>query len=354
MSDTAQPMLAAENVAINEGADAFKAFLTPKDEQPRDETGKFAAVEQEEEEEIAEPADEADEAGHDEDEGDDEAADEAQPEATPMPKSWGAEDRDVWDALPPEAQAKIAEREGQRDTGLNQKLQEVANQRKAIEGQLAEANANRDQYAQAIDTVLSLVQPQKPTPYDFGYGSENYDRDAYDIAITQYDQQNQFIGNLMQQRQAIAAQQAEEANKAHAARHAEIEGQWFPKLLDAVPELKEPAKSAETVNSIIRYAIESGIPEEAFASPDAAKSLTSAEMLIAWKAMMYDKGRAAAKRVQETAKPAPKPTGPAVKPGVQVSRQSVERNRLGRAQQRLATEGSVEAGAAVFKHYFKG
>lgn len=351
MTDTAQPGLAAENVELGIAADAFKSFLDPQPAQQRDDQGRFAPSD------AAEPEDEEDDAGElpadddiDEQIDDGEAADEAQPDPTDMPSSWSKEDADLWASLPAEAQAKIAEREAQRDQGLNTKLQEAANARKAGEAQLAEANANRDSYAKAIDTVLSLVQPQQPNPYDYGLGTQAFDRDSYEHAKFQYDQQAAIITQLTQQRETISAQQAEEAQEAARARHQEIEEAWFPRLVADVPDLTDPAKSAETVNSIIRFAVDNGIPQEAFSS---AEAVNSAEMRIAWMAMQYARQETAKGRVK-AGNPPPKPASPAVKPGGITPRKTIQAGRLNKAQSRLAQEGTVEAGAAVFKHFLKG
>jgi GH24 family phage-related lysozyme (muramidase) len=51
--------------------------------------------------------------------GEDEAAEEAQPDAVAMPASWSREDERLWSTLSPEAQARIAEREGQRDAAIS-------------------------------------------------------------------------------------------------------------------------------------------------------------------------------------------------------------------------------------------
>src|SRR3546814_10137478 len=41
----------------------------------------------------------------------DEAAEEAQPEPVEMPASWSKDDAELWASLPPETQAKLAERQ---------------------------------------------------------------------------------------------------------------------------------------------------------------------------------------------------------------------------------------------------
>lgn len=350
--DTGQPGLAPENVALSNAADAFKAFTTePKEDAPRDELGRFAPEEVEEDDETE--ATEAVEAGE-EDETDDtaEAVDETQPETVELPSSWSKEDAELWESLPAEAQAKIAERERERDAGLNSKLQEAANARKAVEQQAAEANANRDRYAQAIDEVLSLTQVQRPDPIQYGLGTSEFDRDSYEIALYQYEQQSETVQFLAQQRREIAAQQAQESERQQMLAKQEIEQVAWPKFLADVPELADPTKGKPIIDEVVKYAISMGIPEHLFTDPENVKTITSAELHIAWKAQQYDRIEAAEQRVKAT-NPPPRPAAPAVRPGGVASRQGVQANRLGKAQARLAKEGTPEAAAAVFKHFMR-
>src|SRR3546814_19111028 len=93
-----------------------------------------------------------------------------------MPASWSKDDAELWASLPPETQAKLAERIGQQEVGVNSKFQELATARKATEAQLAEANANRDAYGQAIDAVIGLIAVPEPNPVEYGLGTDGYDR----------------------------------------------------------------------------------------------------------------------------------------------------------------------------------
>lgn len=350
--DTAQPILAAENVALENAADAFKAFLNPQPAQPRDDAGRFASQDEPEaeiadaedgqEEDAGEPVD----AGDDDEQQVDEAAEEAQPEAPDMPSSWSKEDAELWAALPAEAQAKIAEREAQRDAGLNAKLQEAANARKLVEQQAAEANANRDAYARAIDEVIGLVSYPEPNPADFGMGTENYDRDSYDMAVYNWRQLQGQLQTLVQQRQSIAAQQAQEAEQARKIAFDEVEQSSWPKFVGDVPDLADPTKGRKVISELVQYAEGLGFPRDMFA----AGNVNSREMHLIWKAQQYDRIKAAETRVKAS-NPPPKPAAPAVKPGGVTPRATVQANRLSNAQARLAKEGSVEAGAAVFKHF---
>lgn len=356
MTDTAQPM-AAETDPVAAAAAAFRAQREPAAaERPRDDAGRFAAAQAAEEaaEIEAEPEEaleaEAGEAEYEaEAETAEEAAEEAQPEAVPPPASWSKEDAELWSALPPETQAKIAEREGQREAAVNAKFQEVANARKAAEAKAAEANANRDSYREAIDTVLSMARPVKPDPRDYGLGTSDYRRDAYDYAVLQYEQQVDTVRSLTQQRQAIAAQQSEEAEAAERQAYEEIEVKARPALIAAVPDITDPQKQAAALNEIVQYAVSQGIPEHVFTDPDNAKRITSAELLMAWKASQYDRGQAAKGRVLPKA--TPKPATPPLRPGVTTPRAARQSLEVRKTLERVEKEGSIEAGAALWKQF---
>lgn len=347
--ETAQPAMAADpNVQLENAANAFKAALG-QDVQPRDEQGRFASTQVEEEQDLDE-GELAPEAEDDvEIEADAEAADdEAQPEPVKMPTSWSKEDADLWESLPADAQGKIAEREAQREQAVNQKFQEAANVRKQFETELTEANANRDAYKAAIDDVLSLVTPTKPDPRAYGAGTGNYNREAYDLAMLQFEQQSGLIAQLQQQRQAIVAQQQEEAERAYQAEIQAIEEVARPRFVADVPELTDPAKAGQVLSDIVNYAKQAGVPESVFEA-DNLNAITSAELHLAWKAMQYDRIKSAQGKVKET--PVPKPAQPAVKPGVTIPRSATKATAARKATERLAKEGSIEAGAAVWKNF---
>ena len=355
MQDTAQPLdVAADpNAQLENAADAFKAFLDPTPAQPRNDRGQFAADQEDaaDDEELTgevDAEDGIDDAGEGDDQDVDEAADEAQPDAVDMPSSWSKDDAELWGSLSAEAQAKIAEREAQRDQGLNAKLQEAANARKLVEQRAAEANANRDAYAQAIDQVVGLLQLPKPDPTQYGMGTGQYDRDAYEIAVYQWENAQGQLQALHQQRQQITAQQEQEANQARQAAMAEVEQVAWPKFLETVPDLADPEKGRGIISDIVKFAVTEGLPEDVFRNGQ----VNSNEMRLLWEAMQYRQIKAAGQRVK-AGNPPPKPATPPVRPGGVTPRATVKAARMDKAQARLAKEGSVEAGAAVFKQFFR-
>src|ERR1051325_10520623 len=181
MTDTAQPGMAAENVALDDAAHAFKVHLGQTDERPRDERGRFAPSQEEEPAEGEEINTEAAPVeGEEAVENDDgleetgEAAEEAQPDPVELPPSWSKDDAELWASLPADVQTKVSEREAQREAAVNAKFQEAANVRKANEALFAEAQSSRDHAIGVIDQVKSLIAPQRPPTSMLISGSDDY------------------------------------------------------------------------------------------------------------------------------------------------------------------------------------
>ena len=357
MTDTAQGSGPAETVVASDpfadAAEAFKVSLGQAEppEVLRDDKGRFASANQEIEAEKETPEGvEAEAESHEADEEQPEAAEEAQPEAVDLPTSWPSEHAEMWKSLPPETQALIVEREGQRDAAVNAKFQEAANVRKANEAVIMEANTNRQRFADAADFALSLIQPQEPPVSMLDRNSSDYDPDRYHLLNRQYQETGQYLINLKQQRDYALAQQQEENERAVMERLGEIEERFYPELVKAVPEIADPNKRAAVLGELAEYAVSQGIPEETFADPNRVKHLTSAEFNLVWKARQYDRMISAKDKVQPKAA---KPAAPPVRPGVTTSRSAVEATRRKQNFERLDREGSIDAGAAIFKDYFR-
>lgn len=354
MTDTAQALAPAENdpnAQLDNAADAFKSFLNPPDPQKRDERGRFAG---EQPDETPEAADEAELEAEETAEGADEPveeleAEEAAVEAQPLPPSWPADKADVWEALPAPAKALIAERDAEQLRATNAKFQEIANARKAVETEArTEANTKRNELIQAYETVEALYKAPEPDPRAFGYGTQQFNEAAFRAAHQQWQQNEQALAQIRDQREA-RQKEADEAAAAELAAWLETHNaEVAPKFIELVPDLADPAKAAPIFDSVFRYAQENGVEADLF-SPDNVKSIPLGHIQVFWKAMQYDKLRTT------EAKPKPKPAaGPAVKPGVSSPRSATKAAQFQQANDRLAREGSIEAGAAVFKQLFKG
>jgi len=354
MTDTPQSLGTGESVVASDpladAANAFKTSLGQVETKPRDERGRFAPAEAAEQEIEAEAEGElphAEAESHDE-EVEGEAAEEAQLDPVDLPTSWPAELAEEWQNLPAPLQDKIVQREAEREAAVNAKFQEAANVRKANEALIAEANTNRQRYAEAIDTVLSAVEPQRPPMTMLDPRSADYNPDAYHLANAQYQQTAEFINSLQQQRQHLTAQQRQEEMQAEQQYIAQVEEAYRPALLKDVPGLSDPAKQPQVLNELVSYAVSQGIGEHVFRDPEIAQRITSPELHMAWKAMQYDKMMSAKAKVTPKAA---KPAAPPVRPGVATSRSATQASNLKAANERLARSGSVQDGAAIWKQY---
>lgn len=360
MPDTAQPETAAETEVasdpIADAANAFKSFDDSTQDRPRDASGRFISAQPEGAEHEIEAEDEAEEAqpeaeSHEETDETDEAADEAQPEAVDLPPSWPSEMAEQWSSLPPETQALIREREGQREAAVNAKFQEAANVRKANEALIAEANTNRQKFLDAADTVLAMVTPQRPPMSMLNRNSSDYDPDTYHLLNAQADAVERSIGQVKQQRESALAQLTSEIEAQEAQEQSQIEEKSRPALLKDVPDLADPAKQPVVLNELVRYAVDSGIPARVFTDPDIVRGVTSAQLHLTWKAMKWDQQQAAKAKVTPKA---PKPAAPPVRAGVTTSKSAVEASQRKKALERLDRSGSIADAAAIFKQAFKG
>jgi hypothetical protein len=356
MTDTAQPETAAETEVvpvdpIEAAANAFKNYDNPVADRHRAPDGKFAKAEPEGEAEEIEAEEPSGEPAESQEEAEtDEAAEEAQPDPVDLPPSWPAELAEEWNSLPAPVQDKIVQREAEREAAVNAKFQEAANLRKAHEAEINEAIANRQQFAEAADFVLSLAQPQKPPVSMLNPQSNDYNPDEYHLRNAEYEQQTQILSTLAQQRQQVAQLQQVEMERGQQQFYAQVEEKYGPLLLKDVPDLAVPEKQPQILSEIARWAVDNGVPAETFTDPDRAKHVTSADLRIAWKAMQYDRMMDAKGKVTPKAA---KPAAPPVRPGVTTSRSAIEGQRLKAAKDRLARTGSIEDGAAIWKNFLK-
>ena len=353
MDDTAQSLGAAETDPIASAAAAFKQSvpeLIGTQERPRDEQGRFARSEPEEIEAEAEPEGEAEVESQEVETVEEEAAEEAQP-AIDLPPSWPSEMAETWQELPAETQDFIVQREAEREAAVNAKFQEAANVRKANEATITEAQQSAQRFIQAADATLALIEPQWPSETMLVQGSSDYNPDAYHYYRAQAEKAERQIASIQQHREEAVAQLTKEAEAKAMEQIAEIEAKARPALLRDVPDLADAHKQPAILNSLVQYAVESGIPQDVFTDPEQAKYVTSAQLHLAWKAQQYDRMVAAKAKVQPKAA---RPAAPTVKPGVATSPTQARAIQRKNANERLNREGSIEAGAAVFKQVFSG
>ena len=366
MPDTAQPRPAAESEAastedqLQAAAAAFRTFdPEAAPEQPRDGRGRFVGaggrndgdkgseipdhVRDDEEIEAAEKSDEEESAAENHDEDDEsEAPDEGQRKDESMPESWPADKAELWNALTPDAQAFIRQRDGELKSAVNAKFMEAANLRRAHEAEIGEAQRNRRHYAEAVDLVMSLVVPSEPPISMLDAASGDYDPDAYHYRKAVHDRTIAFLGQHHAQRQQLAAQEQMQAFNA-------INESTRDGFVRLVPDAAAPDRAPALFAGLIDYAVGEGAPAQLFQTPT-----TALEWKMIWKAREYDRLQAARAKVRSDPRPEPRKPQPALRPGVAVPKAAIEQLKKQRALERLRSEGSIDAGAVALKHLLKG
>lgn len=92
--------------------------------------------------------------------GEDAGADTAEVPPIEPPKSWTAEQREKFAALPRDAQEIIAERESARDADLSRRQNETAEQRKALEAKQQAVEQERTKAEQSAEMTLRVLHAQ--------------------------------------------------------------------------------------------------------------------------------------------------------------------------------------------------
>lgn len=283
-----------------------------------------------EEEAPEEPTEEAED-----DEGE---AEESAPEAIPAPHSWSKEDKELFAALPTEAQAVIARREKERDTFLNTKAREAANTRATVENEardvIGKLYAN---HAQTLSELSRQLVPQAPDESLLYTGNPD--------DITQYHRQNAAYQRAASQQQelhqAIAQAQAAEQSAMEQSQRAAI-AEDAQRLRDELPEWFDEAAGPALQRDLQAIGAELGY------SPEVMKDANSSDILalntaLGWKRDAAKYRELIGKKMEtvRAAKDLPK----MVKPGVKASKTQMNATNSQKAWSRV--KANPKDGAAI-------
>ena len=263
----------------------------------------------------------------------DEHGETAEQAAIPAPVSWSKEQKDIFDALPPEAKQVIVERERERDKGFQVKATEIAAERKQMQALEQQMIEERQMYANELSQRIAanmvapdegLLDPNSPTynPAEFYAQKENYD-----LLAAQH--------NEMQQR-ANAYEALYQHNNQFAMMEHMQENEHV--LNQSVPGWSDMAERHQVIDYGGRYGF----------APDEIQSASPAEVMLLSKAMRFDELMAQKPDVQNQVKRAPKVQKPGSK-----SKYSANKRLLANAQKKLKRSGSVDDAAAVLSHIMK-
>lgn len=298
---------------------AVESLIAPQSEQHEEAAPVEAAAEEiEADPNPAEDASEAEEPG---DGGETEEPAEAAAEPVNAPQWWDAEAKAHFAALTPDLQAIVLAQEDKREAITAKAKQEAAEERKAAQAESAGVRKLAEQLATFLPEAVETFKQKWGEP-DWVATVEQYGAEETMKLKAQYDADQAKLAKIAE---ANRAAQAEARQASLREENEKLKGT----PLEAMPARQEVAK----------YLGESGY------SSDELSNATARDLLVAHKAMLYDKAQAALK-----AKP-PKPVTPvpvaaaarpaAAQPGSSQTRSSQQ------AANRFAQTRSVDDAVAL-------
>lgn len=275
-----------------------------------------------------EPEIEADPTAEDDASEPDEAADGVEDEepaeaAAPVeaPVYWTQDAKAKFAELPPELQAVVLSQEGPREAAAAKAKQEAAEYRAQADQEVAKVHTLAEQLNQFLPKALESFKG-KWDGIDWEAWVDQ-DPEAALKAKFAYDADQATMAQLQAATQEAETQAHVAFLKAEAA-----------KLPDLAPDLADPEKGPERRTKVAQHLLSMGI------APEALKTISAAEMAIAYDAYLYRQAKAGL-----TAAPKPKPAP--VKPVVKPAAAALPQNRTTQAANRFAQTRSVDDAIAV-------
>lgn len=147
----------------------------------------------------------------------------------------------------------------QRQGAFTKRMQELAEQRKAVEAETQQTRQLRDQYAQGLDLLNSHLQSITAQEPDWDRLYNELDAKEYARAIQLHNERKQNIEAVNAERSMIAKQQQAESQAAFQ-QHLASEKE---RMLDAIPAWRDEATMASERAAVVEYAKSLGYtPEE--------------------------------------------------------------------------------------------
>jgi hypothetical protein len=277
-------------------------------------------------EEIEAPA----EAGAESDQDADAEAGADTPRPPQLPPGLSKAEQERFLALPPEAQAFIAERERDRNNARSAEGREAAEARRAREA----VDQERAYYAQHLKTVLdraNSVFADKWAKVDWKAEAEK-DPLNYIKLRSEYDADMATRRELEEHNRVVQLREQQEAERRMAA-HLASE---YEKLQKLIPDMADGRKRDKLMRDLRQTVLDHGF------EPEVADGIADARMLhIVHKAMLWDRAQKA--RAEAEKNPPPRP----IRAGNGAPTPQVQRRNA--ATERLRRSGRIEDAADAFK-----
>jgi hypothetical protein len=287
-----------------------------------------------------EPAPEGDEApGPEEDQatGEEDEGESDQATVIAPPRSWPAEAREAFKALPPDLQKVIAERDAEQTTTFNRQVQEAAEKRKAADAELQAASNERRQYLANLSAVVSQLATQAA-------GEFADIKTPQDLERLATEDPQRFL-RWQARRDALQAAQAEHAAVLEQQRAEDARrfngylGEERKHLLEKMPELGDPKKAKAIQAESTAYLKEIGFSDQEIGTVVDHRLALVVRDAVAWRKSQAAAKTAAAKKVVNV----PKVTKPGAGSDVKAERSKQEKA----AMTAIARHGTTDQQAAA-------
>ena len=225
----------------------------------------------------------------------------------------------------------------QLGTDYTKKSQAVAEERKAVEAErqaVQEAKQMRDTYAQRLEMIEQMLQPQQEENLDY---LKETDPIGYSVKVAEMIQRDKQLAAVQAERHRINQQQEQDRQ----VQMQSVVAEEMQKLSSYIPEFTDPAKGEAIRNDIRAFGKQIG-----FSDNELAAVYDSRAVLTLYKAMQYDKLVASKPAITKKVNEAPK----AIKSGVSKPRDS-NAEELKKLKARAKSSGSVRDAASVFERF---
>jgi len=221
-----------------------------------------------------------------------------------------------------------------RQSDYTRKTQEVASAKRELEQRQAAIAEQQQQFTQAIDVAMRVVEARMPQPPDasmldtdpIGYIQQ---KEAYEAAVNE-------MASLVRQKNEHEAKLKAEQQRNFAT--------WAAKehetLLERAPELKDPKRAKAFIDEVA-----SVLPEYGFAKEDLANLYDHRLVLVLRDAVAFRKLKASTPKALDKAKDAP----PVQQPGRRVSPDDAKVRAMQENRQMLRKTGDRRLGQKVLK-----
>jgi hypothetical protein len=225
----------------------------------------------------------------------------------------------------------------QLGTDYTKKSQAVAEERKVVEAErqaVQEAKQMRDTYAQRLEMIEQMLQPQQEENLEY---LKETDPIGYSVKVAEMIQRDKQLAAVQAERGRIHQQQ--EQDRQMQMQH--VVAEEMQKLTTAIPEFTDPTKGEAIRNDIRAFGKQLG-----FSDNELAAVYDSRAVLTLYKAMQYDKLVASKPAITKKVNEAPK----AIKSGVSKPRDS-NAEEIRKLKARAKSSGSIRDAASVFERF---